>query len=320
MEMSPDQITIAITVYNRRDFVEQAIQSALNQTVPVRVVVVEDCGPDPNLQRFIQARFGSRIHYYRNERRRGLFDNWNACMELCRTPWLSILHDDDFLDPGFIATMLELSTAAPGRGLYFGQVTGIDQDGGRLPAPPFPSRDSWCDVDLVSFADKNVVSFPGQLFRVEHARTLGGFRPTSLFAGDWEMWFRLSAFFGGARTARHVGFVRVQSGTEQGTRQVERSGKKFVLDNVQRKRNFRVLKEMGYSATFERQPANWYQIPLKYLMDNAAGFSTRILAYNVELFVQARPTSWRHRLFQVAMRWFGVRFVRVLSQFWKRLR
>src|SRR5690242_712154 len=50
MELKPEQITIAVTVYNRRDYLPDAIQSALNQTVPVRVIVVEDCGPDPGLR------------------------------------------------------------------------------------------------------------------------------------------------------------------------------------------------------------------------------------------------------------------------------
>ena len=79
--MSPENITIAITVYNRRQYVKQAIASALDQTAPVRVTVVEDCGPDPTLESWVKAEFGPRIDYFRNPRRRGLFDNWNACVE-----------------------------------------------------------------------------------------------------------------------------------------------------------------------------------------------------------------------------------------------
>src|SRR5436853_6494964 len=109
MSFSADQITIAVTVYNRRDYIEQAIETALNQTVPVQVMVVEDCGPDATLQDFIKGKFGSHIEYHRNAQRRGLFDNWNACLELCRTPWISILHDDDFLDPTFVPAMIELA-------------------------------------------------------------------------------------------------------------------------------------------------------------------------------------------------------------------
>ena len=40
MSLASDQITIAVTVYDRRRYIEQAISSALNQTVPVKVIVV----------------------------------------------------------------------------------------------------------------------------------------------------------------------------------------------------------------------------------------------------------------------------------------
>src|SRR5262249_47701629 len=100
--LRPGDITIAVTVFNRRDFVLESIRSALEQTLPVKVIVVENCGPDPGLREFILGEFGSRIEYFRNATNRGMFDNWNACLEYCRTPWLSILHDDDELRPNFV--------------------------------------------------------------------------------------------------------------------------------------------------------------------------------------------------------------------------
>ena len=42
MRISADQITIAVTVYDRRQYLVQAVERALNQTVPVKVMVVED--------------------------------------------------------------------------------------------------------------------------------------------------------------------------------------------------------------------------------------------------------------------------------------
>jgi len=46
MSISADQISIAITVYDRRPYLVQAVERALNQPVPVKVMVGEDCGPD----------------------------------------------------------------------------------------------------------------------------------------------------------------------------------------------------------------------------------------------------------------------------------
>src|SRR4051812_23588544 len=110
--MGPQEITIAVTVFDRRQYIGQAIESALNQTSSPNpaVLVVEDCGPDPELRSFVEKRFGDRIRYIRNQKRLGLCGNWNACIAACHTAWLCILHDDDFLEPTFVQSMTELAT------------------------------------------------------------------------------------------------------------------------------------------------------------------------------------------------------------------
>jgi glycosyltransferase involved in cell wall biosynthesis len=128
MSLHPQEITIAVTVYNRRDYLEKSIGSALAQSIPVRVMVVEDCGPDPGLREYVHSLFGSRVGYFRSERRRGIFGNWNACIEQCQTRWLSILHDDDWLKPDFVKAMVELNHHAGDRGLYFGRTVVVDSD------------------------------------------------------------------------------------------------------------------------------------------------------------------------------------------------
>ena len=132
MNLTPEDITVAITVFNRRQFLKQAISSALEQTVPVRVIVVEDCGPDAGMESFVKQEFGTRIQYIRNPRRRGLFGNWNACIENCRTSWLSILHDDDYLTSEFAEAMIALHRQALDCGLYFGETMMVDGSGNKL--------------------------------------------------------------------------------------------------------------------------------------------------------------------------------------------
>ena len=134
-ELSAEDITIAVTVFNRRKYVKQAVASALDQTRPVRVIVVEDCGPDAGLEQFVRQEFGSRIEYIRNPRRRGLFGNWNACLGYSGRPWLSILHDDDYLAPGFIEAMLESEPAGPGLRIVFWPDR-ICERGGPARGPP----------------------------------------------------------------------------------------------------------------------------------------------------------------------------------------
>ena len=315
MELRAEHITIAVTVFSRRDFVGKAIASALQQTLPVKVIVVEDCGPDATLRDFVLKEFGNRIEYFRNPRNRGLFDNWNACLEYCRTPWLSILHDDDLLHPNFIAALLTLAKQAPERALYFGRAARLEGNGKMYPPPPVSWPGGWRDLDVMEFADECTVLFPGQLIRVEVAQSLGGFRKNSYFTGDWDLWFRLALRFGAAQSATEVSVVRGHEGFDRGTSIVVRKGWKFVLDNVQRKRNLaRLRQERNIVIPYDRTKLlRQSPIPSRWLLRHGPGFSRRLLRYNTWLFTHSQPPHWRYAALQWLVRLFGPQMIRVCS-------
>ena len=314
MELQPEDITIAVTVYSRREFILDAIQSALDQTRPVKVMVVEDCGPDPTLREFIMNRFGNRIIYIRNPQRRGLFDNWNACLEYCTTPWISILHDDDLLRPGFVEAMLALNRQAPDCPIYFGRSATLEGTREDL-TEPISWQDGWRRLDLGEFADLNPVLFPGQLFSVAASRAVGNFRPISLFTGDWDFWFRMALHGGLAQTAAEVSVVRSHYGADRGTSRVERMGWKWAVDNVQRKRNLaKLAAAKGIHIPFDRRKLlKPCPIPTRYLLRYAHGFSGRMLRYNYWLFVHSTPPHFSYVVFQALVRCVGPRGLRLLS-------
>lgn len=318
MSITADQITIAITVYNRRDYLHQAIRSALDQTVPVRVMVVEDCGPDPTLQEFATKEFGSRIEYVRNTRRRGLFGNWNACIERCQTRWLSILHDDDYLDHGFVVAMIELGQEAGDRGLYWGQTVVVDDRDRPKPEWVKPLwGTSWREVHFSDVLYRAPFSYPGQLFDTELARSVGKFRETSLFCGDWELWSKLIAARGGAETAATVATFRDHSGWDRGSNRIYRSGKTYGLMKVQLKRNLALARSLGLPDRFDRdRELTRSCIPTRYLLHHAYGFSRMYLGYNTRLLCRSAPPHIRYATFQLFAQCFGPAFVRMASKVW----
>lgn len=315
MNLSAAQITIAVTVFDRRMFVKQAIASALNQTAPARVIVVEDCGPDAGLEQFVRQEFGSRIEYIRNPRRRGLFGNWNACLDYCRTPWLSILHDDDYLSPCFVEALLDINRQAPDCGLYFGQTQLVNEVGKPFPdgmRPPLTVP--WRRVELADTLLITPFPFPGHAFAVEYARNLGGFRETSQFCGDWEMWSSLIAKYGAAQTSATVAFNRAHSGAERGCTRIDLNGRFRPLVFVQQKRVLHMLRQAGVKADFERAEfLRKAPMSVEYLIKRGARFPARILRYNVGLLLRSRPPSAQYAAFQAVARLLGVPFVKVAS-------
>lgn len=316
MNLAAAQITIAITVFNRRKYLKQAITSALNQTAPVRVIVVEDCGPDAGLEPSVRQEFGSQITYFRNPRRRGLFGNWNACLDYCQTPWMSILHDDDFLSPGFVEALLELNRQAPDCGLYFGQTQLVNEQGETVADARPPMKVPWRRVELADTLNTTPFPFPGHLFRVADARALGGFRESSQFCGDWEMWSSLIARHGGAQTSVIVAYNRGHTSPERGCTQMDRSGRLRPLVFVQQKRVLRMLRESGTGTRFDRAEfLRKSPMSVDYLIRFGGCLPARILRYNVGLLLRSTAPSMRYAMFQIVTRVLGVPFVRAASQF-----
>jgi glycosyltransferase involved in cell wall biosynthesis len=312
--MTPGDITIAVTVFDRRDYIEQAVASALAQTFPVRVMVVEDCGPDAELQARVIARFGSRIAYHRNARRRGLFDNWNGCLDLCMTPWLCLLHDDDFLAPDFVEAMVELAAKIPDKGLYYGRCNVVDAAGKVSWTTEALPGAVWQATDPVELALHDPVCFPGELFRADHAKALGGFRATSLFTGDWDMWAKLALHYGAAATNRVIGNVRLHDMEGRGTTRVAKSGKCVGLTLMQAKKNAAMLRRQRMEIRFDRSRVlKSAPLSTRLLLENARGFSPRMLSYNYGLLLRSTSPHVGHLLFQVLARLFGPGFLRAAS-------
>jgi glycosyltransferase involved in cell wall biosynthesis len=309
-KLTGSDITIAITVYDRQKYVRDAVRSALAQQSAERpnVIVVEDCGPDATLRESITNEFGKSIEYFRNPRRRGLFDNWNVCIEACRTPWLCILHDDDSLEPTFVEAMIELAAAAPGRALYYGLADVVDAAGEPLESRSRSTPFAWNELDLEEWARYDPVCFPAQLFNVTAARSLGGFRPTSRYCADWEMWFKLTLNYGAAATNRVVAAYREHHSIGRGTSDVDVSGRKYAYVNIQHKRHLAWLRQKRPGLRFDRKALQARApMPTRFLLKHAHGFSPRMLRYNAGLLFLSSAPHAGYYLFQLITRLFSWR-------------
>ncbi|MDR3047777.1 MAG: glycosyltransferase [Bacteroidales bacterium] len=111
---SDAQITICIPVYKRYHLIKKAIESAVNQDtdIPYQIIVVDD-DPDFNNTQILEIvkSFGiDNLTYYKNRENLKLFGNLNRCGILAKTKYFALLHDDDFLMPDYIDTVMSVLT------------------------------------------------------------------------------------------------------------------------------------------------------------------------------------------------------------------
>ena len=103
----PSRVTIAIPTYKRFDTLIEAIKSAAAQSdgPPADIIVVDNEGHGTKPEAVREALRNItpiRIRYFVNSSNLGMFGNWNRCIELCETEWLTILNDDDILRSAFL--------------------------------------------------------------------------------------------------------------------------------------------------------------------------------------------------------------------------
>lgn len=92
--------SIVIPVFNRAHLVHRAIDSALAQTVPCEVVLV-DHGSTDHIGDVVR-RYGTRIRYVRREQDHGAIACWRDGIEQATCDLVHITYDDDWLQPTFV--------------------------------------------------------------------------------------------------------------------------------------------------------------------------------------------------------------------------
>ena len=123
------RVSVAIPVFNRRDLVAAAVQSALAQVIDgLEVVVIDNCSQDGTWE-LLQGLADPRLRCLRNESNLGLFGNFNRCAAEVRGEFALFLGSDDRLELGFLAQALSLLDAEPAAALLSSRGRLIDREG-----------------------------------------------------------------------------------------------------------------------------------------------------------------------------------------------
>jgi GT2 family glycosyltransferase len=211
--------TVAIPTYNGTGFVRAAVGTALGQgDVAFELLVCDDRSTDDTLDQ-VHREAGDRVRIEVNSERLGLAGNWNRCVELARTPFVAILHQDDTLAPDHLAT--HLAAYGPTTGLVASAVDMVDKDDVSI-SPQRVERGGCGPVDRRfapgEFARELAVANPLRcsavtLRREAHA-SVGGFDSSYRYVVDWDFWLRASEAWEVAWVAKPTAVVRWHSSSE----------------------------------------------------------------------------------------------------------
>lgn len=184
--MSLPLVSIVTPSYNQARFLEEAIQSVLEQDYPrVEYLIVDGGSTDGSLE--IIQRYAEHLAWWVSEPDRGQTEAINKGFARATGEIYAWLNSDDAYLPGAISEAVDFLLSHPEVGMVYGDANLVDEEGrvmGRFPARQTDYRR----------LRRGSVHIPQQasFFRASLWRQVGPLDTDLYFAMDYDLWVRLA--------------------------------------------------------------------------------------------------------------------------------
>jgi glycosyltransferase involved in cell wall biosynthesis len=179
-------VSVITPSFNQSRFLEETIQSVLNQDYPhVEYIIVDGGSTDGSVE--IIQRYADRLSWWVSEPDQGQTDAINKGFARARGEILAWLNSDDTYLPGAIRAAVSSLQTHPEVGLVYGDANLVDERGWILGR--FPARQT--DYRRLR---QGYVHIPQQaaFFRAHLWKQVGPLDATFYFAMDYDLWVRLA--------------------------------------------------------------------------------------------------------------------------------
>lgn len=216
------EFSIIIPTFRRADLLKEALESAINQKnydEYYEIAVIDndseiDSPTDQMMKEYCDKY--ENIIYYRNTENIGMFANWNRCIEICRSKWFCMLHDDDYITEDYLATMKSFNISRD-VGVVFNEQNILDETGIKASE----SRNLIAGIreflnrkkenkkpKLISWEFPETASSCATLYNKNLSMEIGGFDDTFDPACDWVMWGKMEYYHKVLRTGKRLSYYR----------------------------------------------------------------------------------------------------------------
>lgn len=188
-------VSIVIPTYNGEEFLEESIDSALNQSFTnVELIICDDASDSPTLQILEKVRQNdSRVSVYNFSENVGLAGNWNRCLERTDGKYIKILCQDDLIMPTYLEEAIQVLENNSSISLVcsFEKTIGKINKVRSFEAFPGSGELEGQQVQEQIIAGGNWIGAPSAtVFRRSDLTKVGLFDTDIPCGLDWEMWLR----------------------------------------------------------------------------------------------------------------------------------
>lgn len=182
-----NKVSIVIPNHNYGNFVSEAIESALNQTIPAEVIVVDDCSTD-NSKDIIKKY--PKVTFIENAKNIGVSESRNKGIFFAKGNLIVCLDADDILEKDF-CEILSKKFAHNGIAVAYAPINLISEKG-------FPYKKTWFEsvFDFTSHIAGNNQIPSCCMFRKEWWLRAGKYKKEFEYCEDAELWTSIAKLSG----------------------------------------------------------------------------------------------------------------------------
>jgi len=188
--MRSARVTVLMPVYNGAQYLREAIESILAQTLADFELVIVDDGSTDDSRPIVRAFDDDRIRAY-NREHEGLPASLNFGVSVAQTPWIARMDADD----AALADRLERQLAAVAgdeRLVVLGGQCILMDEAGRALGQTKIALEHDALLDSILYARGHPLHHPSVLLRTEALRKIGGYRCRFQRAQDVDLWLRMA--------------------------------------------------------------------------------------------------------------------------------
>jgi glycosyltransferase involved in cell wall biosynthesis len=191
-------VSVIIPSYNHEKYIEECIQSVLDQTFQDFEIIITDDGSTDQTVGMIKRFDDPRIKLFQFYKNRGACVAANNSLQHASGKYIAVLSSDDAWYPQKLAVQVKYLDKHPEVAVVFGKVDWIDETGNLITSDNFTyknlfnvnnrTRFEW----LRYFFEKgNCLCHPCSLVRRECYSEVGSFNPALASLPDYDLWIRI---------------------------------------------------------------------------------------------------------------------------------
>ena len=189
MKKAP-KISVLIPTYNYAHFLDESIQSVLNQSFrDFELIIVDNNSTDNTDEVVAKYLEDSRVSYHKNSENLGLVGNWNKCLSYSHAEYIKFICADDKIHPEMLDKFYAAMELYPNVSLITCDKQLFDGQPWLVELPLKHLQDGK-KVIFNTMTTKSWIGEPTSVMFRKSNLNLGIFRNDYTLHVDWEMWNR----------------------------------------------------------------------------------------------------------------------------------